>query len=126
PRLHARGNRLVTLQFRDANTKMGFEALSRQTGINFIFDKDLRRDSETTIFVQQVPIEQAIELVLGQNQFARQVLSENMVLIYPNTQQKAKQHQDQIRHTIYLTNADPKQAQSLLKTVLNAKTLFID
>jgi general secretion pathway protein D len=126
PRLHARDNRPVTLQFRDANTKMVFEVLSRQSGINFIFDKDVRSDSKTTIFVQQVPIEQAIELVLGQNQLARQVLSENMVLIYPNTPQKQKDYQDQIVRTIYLTNADPKQAQNLLKTVLNAKTLFID
>jgi general secretion pathway protein D len=54
------------------------------------------------------------------------VLSDNMVLIYPNTPQKQKDYQDQIVKTIYLTNADPKQAQNLLKTVLNAKTLFID
>ena len=126
PRLRARESRPVTLQFRDASTKMVFEVLSRQTGINFVFDKDVRSDGKTTIFVQNVPIEQAIELVLGQNQLARQVLSENMVLIYPNTPQKQKDYQDQIVKTIYLTNADPKQAQSLLKTVLNAKTLFID
>lgn len=126
PRLHTRDNRPVTLQFRDANTKMVFEVLSRQTGINFIFDKDVRSDGKTTIFVQQVPVEQAIELVLGQNQLGRQVLSENMVLIYPNNAQKQKEYQDQIVKTIYLTNADPKQAQNLLKTVLNAKTLFID
>ena len=126
PRLHTRDNRPVTLQFRDASTKMVFEVLSRQTGINFVFDKDVRSDGKTTLFVQNVPIEQAIELVLGQNQLARQVLSENMVLIYPNTAQKQKDYQDQIVKTIYLTNADPKQAQSLLKTMLNAKTLFID
>ena len=126
PRLHSRDNRPVTLQFRDANTKMVFEVLSRQTGINFIFDKDIRSDGKTTIFVQQVPVEQAIELILGQNQLARQVLSDNMVLIYTNNPQKQKEYQDQIVKTIYLTNADPKQAQNLLKTVLDAKTVFID
>ncbi|MGH8314615.1 MAG: secretin N-terminal domain-containing protein, partial [Steroidobacterales bacterium] len=126
PRLHSRDNRPVTLQFRDANTKMVFEVLSRQTGINFVFDKDVRSDGKTTIFVQNVPVEQAIELVLGQNQLARQVLSENMVLIYPNNPQKQKDYQDQIVKAIYLTNADPKQAQNLLKTMLNAKTIFID
>ena len=109
PRLHPRDNHAVTLQFRDANTKMVFEVLSRQTGINFIFDKDVRSDGKTTIFVQDVPIEQAIELVLGQNQLARQVLSENMVLIYPKTPQKQKDYQDQIVKTFYLTNADPKE-----------------
>jgi len=126
PRLHTRDNRPVTLQFRDAATKMVFEVLSRQTGINFIFDKDVRSDGKTTIFVQDVPIDQAIDLVIGQNQLARQVLSDNMVLIYPNTPIKQKDYQDQIVKTFYLTSAAPKDVEGLLKTVLDAKTLVIN
>src|ERR1700761_9253314 len=105
---------------------MVFEVLSRQTGVNFVFDKDVKSDGKTTIYVQQVPVEQAIDLVIGQNQLARQVLSDNMVLIYPNTPIKQKEYQDEIVKTFYLTNADPKKAQDLLKTVLNAKTLYVD
>jgi general secretion pathway protein D len=126
PKLRTRDNRPVTLQFRDAPTKMVFEVLSRQTGINFIFDKDVRSDGKTTIFVQDVPIEQAIDLVLGQNQLARQVLSENMVLIYPNSSAKQKDYQDQIVKTFYLNTVTPKDVQELLKTVLDAKTLVIN
>lgn len=126
PRLKTRDNRPVTLQFRDANTKMVFEVLARQTGINFIFDRDIKSDGKTTIFVQQVPVEQAIDLVLGQNQLARQVLSDNMVMIYPNTAAKQKEYQDQIVRTFYTTNTDPKKAMDMLKTMLNAKTLFVD
>jgi general secretion pathway protein D len=126
PRLRTRDNRPVTLQFRDASTKMVFEVLSRQTGINFIFDKDIKSDGKTTIFVQEVPIEQAIDLVLGQNQLARQVLSENMVLIYPNTTAKQKDYQDQIVKTFYLNTAAPKDVETLLKTVLDAKTMVIN
>jgi general secretion pathway protein D len=126
PKLETRNNAPVSLQFRDADTQMIFEVLSRQTGINFIFDKDVRRDSKTTIFVQNVPIEQAIDLVLGQNQLGRQVLSENMVLIYPNTPVKQLEYQDQIVKTFYLTNADPKQFSEMLKTMLNVKTVFVE
>ena len=126
PKLRTRDNRPVTLQFRDAQTKMVFEVLSRQTGINFIFDKDIKSDGKTTIYVQDVPIEQAIDLVLGQNQLARQILSENMVLIYPNTSAKQKDYQDQIVKTFYLTSAAPKDVEGLLKTVLEAKTLVIN
>ena len=126
PRLRTRDNRPVTLQFREAGTKMVFEVLARQTGINFIFDKDVRNDGKTTIFVQQVPVEQAIDLVLGQNQLGRQVLSENMVLVYPNTAAKQKEYQDQVVRTFYVTNTDPKKTADMLKTMLNAKTLFVD
>ena len=126
PKLRTRDNRPVTLQFRDAQTKMVFEVLSRQTGINFIFDKDIKSDGKTTIYVQDVPIEQAIDLVLGQNQLARQVLSDNMVLIYPNTSSKQKDYQDQIVKTFYLNTAVPKDVEGLLKTVLDAKTLVVN
>ena len=71
-------------------------------------------------------IEAAIDLVLGQNQLARQVLAENMVLIYPNSSAKQREYQDQVVRTFYLTNTDPKKASEMLKTVLNAKTLFVD
>ena len=126
PKLHTKDNRPVTLQFRDASTKMVFEVLSRQTGVNFIFDKDVKADGKTTIFVQDVPIETAIDLVLGQNQLAREVLSANMVMIYPNTAAKQKDYQDEIVKTFYLSDADPKQAQTLIKTIVNPKAMFVD
>jgi general secretion pathway protein D len=126
PRLKTRNNAKVTLQFRDAPTKMVFEVLARQTGINFVLDKDVKSDSKTTIFVQEVPIEEAIDLVLDQNALGRQILSSNMVLIYPNTAAKQKDYEEQIVHTFYLTNAVPKDVEGMLKSMLGAKNLFID
>jgi general secretion pathway protein D len=126
PRLQTRDNHKVTLQLRDAPTKMVFEVLQRETGINFVLDKDVKSDGKTSIFVQDVPVEQAIDLVLEQNQLARQILAANMVLIYPNTAAKQKDYEQQIVRTFYLTNAAPKDAESMLKTVLGAKTLYID
>lgn len=126
PRLRTRDDRPVTLQFRDASTKMVFEVLARQTSINFIFDKDIKSDGKTTIYVQDVPVEQAIALILSQNALGQQVLADNMVLIYPNTPAKQKEYQSQIVRTFYLANAEPKRTLEMLKTVLDAKTLFID
>jgi len=126
PRLKTRDNHKVTLQLRDAPTKMVFEVLSRETGINFILDKDVKSDGKTTIFVQDVPVEQAIDLVLDQNALARQILADNMVLIYPNIAAKQKDYEQQIVRTFYLTNAAPKDVETMLKTVLAAKTMFID
>src|SRR5437879_3210211 len=126
PRLKTRYNHKVTLQLRDAPTKMVFEVRCRQTGINFVFDNDVKSDTKTTIFVQDVPVEQAIDLVLDQNALARQILADNMVLIYPNIAAKQKDYEQLIVRTFYLTNAVPKDVENMLKTVLGAKTLFID
>ena len=126
PHLKTRDNHRVTLQLRDAPTKMVFEVLSRETGINFILDKDVKGDTKTTIFVTDVPVEQAIDLVLDQNALARQILADNMVLIYPNIAAKQKDYEQQMVRTFYLTNAAPKDVESMLKTVLGAKTMFVD
>jgi general secretion pathway protein D len=100
--------------------------LSRETGINFILDKDVKSDTKTSIFVQDVAVEQAIDLVLDQNALARQILADNMVLIYPNIAAKQKDYEQLIVRTFYLTNAAPKEVEAMLKTVLAAKTLFVD
>src|SRR5205807_9417163 len=105
PRLKTRDNHEVTLQRRDPPTKMVLDVLSRETGINFILDKDVKSDTKTTIFVQDVPVEEAIDLVLDQNALARQILADNMVLIYPNIAAKQKDYEQQIVRTFYLTNA---------------------
>jgi len=126
PRLQTRDNRKVTLQFRDAPTKMVFEVLSRETGINFILDKDIKSDGKTTIFVADVPVEEAIDLVLDQNSLARQILAANMVMIYPNNANKQKEYEQQMVRTFYLTNAEPKDVESMLKAVLGARNMYID
>lgn len=126
PMLKTRNKKPVTLEFRDANVKMVFEALSRTNGINFIFDKDIRHDSNITIFVKNVTVDDAIDLILSQSQLSKKVLNENTVFIYPNNPAKTKEYQEQIIKTLYLTNVDPKHAMEMLKVVLNAKTLFVD
>jgi len=126
PVLKTKDSRAVTLQFRDAQTKMVFEVLARQTGLNFIFDKDVKSDGKTTIFVTGVPVESAIDLILAQNQLAKQILADNMVLIYPATPTKQKEYQEEIVHSFYLANAAVKDVENLLKTVLGSKTLFVD
>ena len=126
PRLKTQDDRPVSLQFRDAPTKTVFEVLARKTGINFIFDKEVKSEGKTTIFVNSVPVEQAIDMLLAQNQLARLVLSENTVLVYPNTPAKQKDYRDEVVHTFYLASATPKDAESMLKAVLASKNLFAD
>jgi len=68
----------------------------------------------------------AIDLVLDQNALARQILSSNMVMIYPNNPGKQKEYEQQIVRTFYITNAEPKEVEAMLKAVLGAKNMFMD
>jgi general secretion pathway protein D len=126
PTLNIKNRQPVTLQFRDANLKMVLEAISRATGINILMDKDVRNDIKVTIFVKNSPVEEALDLILLQNQLEKRVIGENSVLIYGAVAAKQKEYQDLKVRRFVLTNADPKQVQTMLKTILRVRDLYID
>ncbi|MBK7235654.1 MAG: secretin and TonB N-terminal domain-containing protein [Sterolibacteriaceae bacterium] len=126
PTLHNKLRKPVTLQFRDANLKMVLEALSRTSGINVVLDKDVRGDLKVTVFVKDTNVEDTLDLILFQNQLEKKVLGENTVLIYPNTPAKTKDYQDLKIRRFQLANAEVKQAQTALKTLLKTRDVFVD
>ncbi|MFK3799225.1 MULTISPECIES: secretin N-terminal domain-containing protein [unclassified Pseudomonas] len=126
PQLKTRLDKPVTLEFRDANLKVIFEVLSQVAGLNFIFDKDLRPDLKATIFVREVRIEDAIDLLLQQNQLHQKVVNDNTLLIYPDSPQKVKDYQELVMRTFYLTNTDANTALNMVKTMLKTRDVFID
>ncbi len=125
PALGEKFTRPVTLQFRDANLKMVFEALSRTSGINVLLDRDVRPDLKTSIFVMGVSVKDTIDLILLQNQLEKKVIGDNTVFIYPGTPAKLKDYQDLKIRSFHLTNADPKQMLTMIKTLLKTRDIFI-
>lgn len=126
PQLRTRLDRPVTLEFRDANLKTIFEVLSQVAGLNFIFDKDLRPDMKATIFVRDVRIEDAVQLLLQQNQLHQKVVNENTLLIFPDSPQKLKDYQELVMRTFYLTSIDANTALNMIKTMLKTRDVFVD
>jgi general secretion pathway protein D len=116
----------ISLEFRDAQLKTVFEALARSSGLNFVFDKDVKADTKVTIFVRNSSVDETVRLILATNQLESKQLNENSLLIYPKTAAKAKEHQEMVVRSFFLANAEAKQAQAMLKNVLKAKDMFID
>lgn len=116
----------ISLEFRDVALKAVFEVLARSSGINFVFDKDVRSDTKVTIFIRNSNVDEIVRLILATNQLESKQLNENSLLIYPKTAAKAKEHQEMVVRSFFLANGDAKQAQTMLKNVLKAKDMFID
>jgi general secretion pathway protein D len=116
----------ITLEFQDASIKSVFEVISRVAGLNFVFDKDIKSDLKTTIFVRNTNIENAVKLLLVTNQLEQEMLSENTILIYPNTPTKNHDYQQLVVKSFYLANADVKKTLDMIKTILKTKDVFID
>ncbi|GAB3473751.1 secretin N-terminal domain-containing protein [Azotobacter salinestris] len=126
PQLRSRLQKPVSLEFREANLKLVFEVLAQTAGMNFIFDQDVRPDLKATIYVRQVAIEDAVDLLLQQSQLKQKVVNDNTILIYPNTPQKLKDYQELVLKTFYLTNIDANTALNMVKTLLKTRDVFVD
>ena len=126
PSLRASLKKPITLQFRDANLRTVFEALTRTSGINVLLDRDVRADVKTSIFVKDTSVEDAIDLLLLQNQLAKKILSDNTVFVYPNLPAKSRDYQDLKVRTFRMVYADAKLMQTIIRTVLKTQDLVIN
>src|SRR6266403_1593700 len=116
----------VSPQVRDANLGMVFEALSRTTGLNVIFDRDVRNDVKTTIFVHDASVQDTVDMILLQSQLDKKELNANTLFIYPATAAKQKEYQDLKVRVFQLSSADGKTVQNVLKTVLKVTDMSLD
>jgi general secretion pathway protein D len=126
PQLNAALKKPITMEFRDAPLRTVFELISRQTGLNFIFDKDVQPDARTTVFVRDTTIDEVIRFVLVTNQLDRKVLNDNTILIYPNTPAKTRDYKDLVVRSFYLSNADVKTTANMVRQLVKTRDLFID
>lgn len=112
----------VTLRFRNAGLKEVLEGIGKAGGINLIFDKDVRNDP-VTISIQDTPFEEAFNLILNSNSLFAQTVSQDVMIVSPNTRQKQEQYQDLMIRTFYLSNAKAKDMLVLLKSMLDSKRM---
>jgi len=116
----------ISLEFRDAPLKQIFEVISRRSGLNFLFDKDVKADQRTTILLKNSTVEQAVYYLLVTNQLEQQVMDANTILVYPNVAAKLKDYQEMTVKTFFLANADAKNVGNTLKTILKTRDIVID
>ncbi|MCC2956583.1 general secretion pathway protein GspD [Massilia sp. IC2-477] len=116
----------ISLEFRDAPLKQIFEIISRHSGLNFVFDKDVKADQRSSIFLKNSTVEAAVYYLLMTNQLERQVMDGNTILIYPNVAAKLKEYQEMTVKTFFLANADAKNIANTFKTILKSRDVVVD
>lgn len=116
----------ITLEFREAALRSVFETLARAANVNFVFDKDVRGDAKVTLFLRNTTVDEALRVILNTQQLGSKLLNGNTVLVFPNTAQKQRELLDTVTRSFYLVNADPKQAQALVRTVAKTRDIFLD
>jgi len=118
--------RPISLDFRDAGLRQVLDVVTRHSGVNFVLDKDIRGDIRVTTFLRSARVEDAIDLITSTHQLAKKVVDEKTVLIYPNTPEKQREHQEQMVKVFYLATAEAKGAAAFLRAMLRIKEPFVD
>jgi general secretion pathway protein D len=126
PRLKPTSTQPISLELRDVMLRAVFDTISRATGISFVFDKDVRADARTTIVLRNASAEELIRLVLATNQLEQKVMNETTVLVFPNTPQKLREHQELVVKSFYIANADVRQTANMIRALVKTRDLFID
>ena len=116
----------VALQFNSTPLRSAFDFVSQASGLNFIFDNDVRPDLRVTMSVKDTSVEDAVHLMLATSQLEQRVLNANTILIYPNTPQKLRDYQALSIRTFYVTNADVKAVATTLKTLAKLRDIVVD
>jgi general secretion pathway protein D len=116
----------INIEFRDASLKQVFEVISRRSGLNFLFDKDVKTDQRTSIFLKNSTVEAAVYYLLVSNQLEQQIMDGNTILVYPNNAAKLKEYQEMTVKTFFLANAEAKNVANTLKTILKSRDVVVD
>lgn len=118
--------RRVTLEFRNATVRSLFDVITRTSGLNVIFDRDVPPELTTTVFLRNTTVRSAIEKIVLTSGLAWRSLDDNTLLVYMDDTSKQRDYQSLVVRSFQLTNADAKFVANSLKTVLRFKDLVVD
>jgi len=123
PKLDPRTNIPILLNFQEVEVQKIFEAISKVSGINFIFDDKTDMNKPMTIDIGNVTLEKALDIIMLQTKNFYKPIDNYTLLIAPDTRQKRQEYEDQVIQTFFLSNADTKQAVTLLRSLLQSRQI---
>ena len=123
PKLNPASNIPIMLKFQQTEVGKVYEALSKASGINFLYDSKLDLKKKIDIDLTNVSFEDAMNTLMLINKHFFKVIDENTLLLAEDSQQKRREIEDEVIKTFFLSNADVKDVQTLLRTLLDARKI---
>jgi type II secretory pathway component GspD/PulD (secretin) len=108
---------LGPVNFNNASVREILQFIGQATGINVIFDRDFV-DRQTSINVEGVTLEQALQQLMLTNQLFYKVLNDRTIIVIQDTNQKRTQYEDQVIKTFFLSHIDAQEMNQLLTGII--------
>jgi len=123
PVLDPTSNEPITLNFpRPKPVKEIYNAIGKAYGFNILFDPKLK-DDRLAIELRDLSAEQALEMVMQGSGHFYKVLDENSIIIAEDSPQNRREYEDLVIKTFFLSNADVKEIDKLLRSLIEARRL---
>lgn len=116
----------VTLEFKDIPVRAVFDVLSQASGINFIYDPEIRPDARVTVQLRKTPLDEAIRIIGMSTQLETMVINANSILVFPSTPQKISEYRQLSVRSFFLDNAKASTVAETIKTILKTESLVVD
>ena len=111
-----------SLTFRNASSRLVFLTIARLSGISLGFDSTFR-ETPITIDLRNASLDTALSAVADATRTFFRVTAKNTVLVIPDTPAKRREYEEEVVRTFYLSNADLKETQDLMRLVLDARRI---
>jgi general secretion pathway protein D len=123
PVLNPRDKSPITLNFpRPKPVTEIYNAIAKAYGFNVLFDPKLK-DDRLAIELRDLTPEQALEMVMQAAGHFYKVLDEHSIIIVDETPQNRRDYEDLVIKTFFLSNADVKEIDKLLRSLIEARRL---
>ncbi len=123
PVLEPRSNEPISLDFpKPVSVFDIYRALGKAFGINVLFDPNLK-DQQMAIELKDVTAKSALETVMRAAGHFYKTQDTHTIIIAADTPQNRRTYEDLVMQTFFLSNAEPKEIMTLLRSLVDAKKL---
>ncbi len=99
-----------------------YRAMAKAYGFNILFDPKLKED-RLSIELNDLTAEQSLEMVMQASGHFYKVLDEHTIIVVDDTPQNRREYEDLVIKTFFLSNADVKDVDKLLRSLIEARRL---
>jgi general secretion pathway protein D len=117
PILNPASREPLRVVFNNSSLRDILNAIGQMAGINVTYDREVQ-DRATTINLDGVTLEQALNQLMTMNQLSYKVVSDRSIFVFPDTNVKHAQYDEQVIRTFYLSHADATEVSQILSSVV--------
>jgi len=116
----------LVLKFTNTPVKTIFDAISKASGVNFIYDERADTQKKVTLDFSNVRLQQVLDYLMMQTKHFYQVVDTHTLVIVPDNKQKRDEYEEQVMRTFYLSNAEAKDVFQLVRSILQARKMAMN